>query len=1064
MKIHLHPYFLICLLFIIKNCPAQTQQIKFNLVSGSNGISLGTINGITRDRQGVMWFSDEDHQSVIRYDGTLMTSFPHDPRNSNSLGGRYPECIFADSSGMIWIGLIGAGLDRFDPETNTFTHFRHQSNDTGSLANDIVFALQVDHLGNLWVGTGGGLDLLNQKTGKFKHFSSNVHDSTSLSDSIVRAIYEDHEGTLWIGTGFPGEPFEKGGLNRLNRETGTFTRFLNDSKNPHSLIDNKVRAIFEDSKGVFWVGTGGDGLHTMDRKTGIFERHTYNPAKPEQLSRPPVINNIGDQITFITEDALGDIWIGTFGNGINRYDTVTKKITHFGGNADKSGSFKDNNCWWANTSGDGLIWLSTQEPNLYKVDFFTNNIPHYETNIGMVHSFYEETANVLWLGADSGLIRKDLKNGTSRRFLNEPRNPGSISSGIIGTIIKDGRGDFLLGTLGRGIIRFNPNTGLYTRFQHDPKNKESLRNDYIITIYEDSESNLWVATLDGLDRMTRNTGKFVHYQHSQKDSNILSSNQVISILEERANVFWVGGYYTGINKMNLQTGKLKLYLPGAFVTSIFKDAKDVIWVGASNGLYRYNEKTDDFLIFVEENTGVRINSVSSIIGDDQDNLWIASSPGIYRINRTRDQVIIYDRKNGIDGFASQIYWPVSAYKGLDGEIFFSGSTGYYAFYPDKLKVPTGVPRIELSKFWLKGMDVKVNPDGPLTEPLSRTKGIHLKHDQNVFSLSFTAIDYGYPGDKTFYYKLENYDLDWRLSGADEKAYYFNVPPGKYVFKVKVSNIANGASAEKDISVVISAPWWQTWWAYSLYLLLVFMSVIVTDRIQKKKVIKKVREQGRERELEMQALRAQMNPHFIFNCLSSINNFVMNNETEEASDYLTKFSRLIRNVLTNSKKPYISLEEEIETLRLYLEMEKLRFKDTFSYCIHIDTNIDPSAIFIPPLLFQPFAENAVWHGLLHKADPGRLDINLTLENKILICIIEDNGVGRSFAGASESKSVEKRKSMGIQITRQRLSLINGNAEIAGNDFVIDDLFDDIGRAAGTQVKLRLMYKEINDEIF
>jgi ligand-binding sensor domain-containing protein len=1065
MNIHLHPYILICLLFTIKNCPAQTEQVKFNLVTGSNGISLGTINGMTRDRQGVMWFSDEDHQCLIRYDGTFMTSFPHDPKDSNSLGGRYPECLFADSSGNIWIGFNGTGLDRFNPETNTFTHFRHQSNDTGSLANDIVFALQVDHLGNLWVGTLSGLDLFNQKTGKFRHFRNNVHDSTSLSDSIVRTIYEDREGILWIGTGLPwSEPFERGGLNRFNREKETFTRYLNDPKNPHSLINNKVRAIFEDSRHIFWVGTAGDGLHSMDRKTGVFERHTFNPAKPEQLSRPPVVNNIGDHITFITEDALGYLWIGTFGNGINRYDTLAKTVTHFGGNADRSGSFKDNNCWWANASGDGLIWLSTQEPNLYKIDFFTNNIPHYETNIGMVHSFYEETANILWLGADSGLIRKDLKTGTSRRFLHELRNPDSNNSGIIGTIIKDGQGDFLLGTLGKGIIRFNPNTGKYSLFQHDPKNNESLRNDYVTTIYKDSQSNFFVATLDGLDRMNQNSGTFVHYHHSQMDSNILSSNQVISILEEEADVFWVGGYYTGIHKMNLQTGKVKLYLPGAFVTSIFKDAKGVIWVGASNGLYRYNKKTDDFLIFTEEITGIKINSVSSIIGDDGDNLWVASLPGIYRINSKRDQVIIYDRKNGIDGFASQIYWPVSAYKGRDGEIFFSGSTGYYAFYPDKLKVPTGVPRIELSKFWLKGLDVKVSPESPLTGPLSRTKEIHLKHDQNVFSISFTAIDYGYPGDKTFYYKLENYDDDWRLSGADEKAYYFNVPPGKYVFKVKVSNIANGASVEKDIVIIIAVPWWQTWWAYTLDLLLVVMAVIVIDRIQKKRVIKKVREQGRERELEMQALRAQMNPHFIFNCLSSINNFVMNNETEEASDYLTKFSRLIRNVLTNSKKPYVSLEEELETLILYLGMEKLRFKDTFRYCIHIDTNIDPSAIFIPPLLFQPFAENAVWHGLLHKADPGRLDINLSVENKVLICIIEDNGVGRSFVRASEGKSVEKRKSMGIQITRQRLSLINGNAEIAGNDFVIEDLFDDTGRAAGTRVRLRLLYKEINDEIY
>src|SRR5258708_4601090 len=877
MKIHHFPYIFIFLLFSIRNCPAQTQQIKFNLVSGSNGVSLGKINGITRDQQGVMWFSDQDHQCIIRYDGTLMTRYPYDRKNPNSLGGPYPECLIADSFGNIWIGFIGSGLDRFDPETNTFTHFRHQANDTGSLANDTVSALLVDHLGNLWVGNNGGLDLLNQKPGKFKHFSNNELDSTSLSYNIVRAIYEDHEGTLWIGTGFPWvEPVSKGGLNRFNRGTGPFTRYLNDPKNHHTRHNNTVRPNFEDSRGVFWVGTGGDGLHTMDRKTGVFDRYTYNPAKPEQLSRSPVIDNIGDHITFITEDAIGDLWIGTLHNGLNRYDTFSKKVTHYGNNADRSGTFKDNSSWWAYASKDGQFWLSTEESNLYRIDLFTNNIPRYETNTGVVHSFYEETPTVLWFGAESGLIRKDLKDGTSHRFLNDPLNPNSLGNNTVEAIIKDKLGDFWLGTLGGGINRFNPNAGIFTRFQHDPKNNESLGNDNIWIIYEDRKLNLWVATDDGLDLMDRKAGKFAHYQYIQNDTNSISSNVVTSILEEESNVLWVGTYYAGINRMNLQTGKFKHYLPSVFVTSIYKDANGIIWVGATNGLYRYDKKSDGFSLFGEGNAGFRINSVISIISDDQNNLWIASSPGIYRINQTRDQIIIYDKKNGVDGFSSQINWGASAYKVQDEEIFFGTSSRSYAFYPDKLKVTACVPKVELTNFWLKGLLAKAAPDGLLKEPLSRTKEIHLKHDQNMFSLGFTAIDYGNPWDKTFYYKLENYDEDWRPSGAEESAYYFNVPPAKDVFRVKASNSTNGTSAEKEIAVIISAPWWRSWGAYCIYFLFLAAVIFIFERVQRRRLIYKERERGMLRELEMQALRAQMNPHFIFNCLSSINNFVIKN--------------------------------------------------------------------------------------------------------------------------------------------------------------------------------------------
>jgi Histidine kinase len=177
------------------------------------------------------------------------------------------------------------------------------------------------------------------------------------------------------------------------------------------------------------------------------------------------------------------------------------------------------------------------------------------------------------------------------------------------------------------------------------------------------------------------------------------------------------------------------------------------------------------------------------------------------------------------------------------------------------------------------------------------------------------------------------------------------------------------------------------------------------------------------QLEMQALRAQMNPHFIFNCLSSINRFILKNETESASDYLTKFSRLIRMVLNNSQRAFISLEDELETLHLYLDMERLRFKESFNYSFTYKSPVDVDNIFIPPLLLQPFAENAIWHGLMHKHESGFLNFDFSVEEKFLMCMITDNGIGREQAERLKSKSVEKQKSMGLKITTERLSLLN-----------------------------------------
>jgi lipopolysaccharide biosynthesis regulator YciM len=215
-------------------------------------------------------------------------------------------------------------------------------------------------------------------------------------------------------------------------------------------------------------------------------------------------------------------------------------------------------------------------------------------------------------------------------------------------------------------------------------------------------------------------------------------------------------------------------------------------------------------------------------------------------------------------------------------------------------------------------------------------------------------------------------------------------------------------------------------------------------------------------LEMQALRAQMNPHFIFNCLSSINRFVLKNETEAASDYLTRFSRLIRMVLINSQKTMITLEDELEMLRLYLDMERLRFKHSFDYHIIFSNTVDAGNIFIPPLLLQPFCENAIWHGLMHKKGQGRLDIQIRMEDQAVHCVITDNGIGRKKAEGLKSKSVEKSKSLGLKITTDRLALLNEDRNIQ-SFYQIHDLVAEDGSAAGTKVALQIRYKEEMTEV-
>ena len=256
----------------------HAQSFTINAVAPPEGKTFLHITGIVQDKQGYMWFGSK--KGLYRYDGYNFVSYKNDPLNLNSLSSNSLESLGVDSAGILWIGSFGGGLDQFDPIAERFTHFRHDSANKESLSNDTVTAILAIVKEFFAIGTPGGLDRFDPATNKFINYHHLANDTGSLSCSEVRVIYEDRKGALWVGTGspYPGanSRTDEGGLNRMDAKTGKFNRYLHRPDNPHSLINNKVGAIFEDSKGNFWIGTAGDGLHIMDRASGSFVRYEYS--------------------------------------------------------------------------------------------------------------------------------------------------------------------------------------------------------------------------------------------------------------------------------------------------------------------------------------------------------------------------------------------------------------------------------------------------------------------------------------------------------------------------------------------------------------------------------------------------------------------------------------------------------------------------------------------------------------------------------------------------------------------------------------------------------------------
>jgi signal transduction histidine kinase/ligand-binding sensor domain-containing protein/DNA-binding response OmpR family regulator len=789
---------------------SQYNEILFHKVTKENGEPLGKITGITQDPQGYMWFSGQSASCLYRYDGVKVKAFRPDKLNENSLGGSDLETVYADQNGIIWIGFISRGLDRFDPGTSTFTHYRHQPNNPNSLSDDIVNVILRDRRGRLWIGTNNGLDRLDETSGEFVHFKNKPGNPKSLSDNVVRAIYEDSQGTIWVGTGFPfynANP-ESGGLNRLEND-GTFTRFMHDPTNSRSLINNKVRSILEDSRGVFWIGTAGDGLHTMDRKTGLFERHTYDPADPEKLSSPPknrTLTYISDnQITFIKEDRLGCIWIGTMLGGISRYDPITKKrINHFEANQ----GFSDTSGWAMYQSRDGTMWLSTEQNNFYRIEFQTKKVNDIDLGV-RAQRFLEDKNGLLWVGTASGLLLLDQKRKLVKRF--------DLDSLNFVLALHQNHEDTLWIGSGTGIGIFNLKTRKFSRFRpirdFPGPNYKSENSGSILNIIQDHLGYMWATTFNGLLRFKPNGDSIKWYRVDEKKAGSLSSNEIITVMEDKSGYIWAGTN-AGLNRLDRSTDQFNKYLVAAFSTELFIDHQGTRWVGTYNGLYKSQGSSDTYLPF-GDGTVLKESQIIGMVEDSAKNLWVTTPFTITKITAQRDVMFTYDSKFGINSI-----FPGTIYLTTKGEILLGHDSGFYSFRPGNFDTDGQPFNVLISDILINTFPLKSNEDSDSIR-FTITDGkdglLELRHNLNNLVFNNSSDDYQAPEIIQYFTMLEGHDNVWRKATTDRTTSFFNVPPGKYVYRVKAYN-AFGSKAEKQIHIHITPPWWKTWWAYSFYCL------------------------------------------------------------------------------------------------------------------------------------------------------------------------------------------------------------------------------------------------------
>ena len=854
MKIQKHLLFIS--FFLLVTGVLFSQKIKFNRVFDGQKNNFQSIFSLVQDQKGYIWFTSTS-KGLQRYDGKKLTSFSHNNDNVNSLANNVALTCTADSAGNIWAGTAGSGLDRLDPVSKKFTHFRHDPKEPGSLLNDTIFALSTDHLGNIWIGSFRGVDRYDPRTGKFTHYK--IKGLTDFSRGVnnyivVNVIYEDKKGMIWVGWGDPfyGKKDGPGGLLKIDQTTGKMVSYNYDPKDPQSLADNNVFSIYEDSKNNLWVGTKGEGLHVLNRATGKFTHYPYDPAHPEKLNRPPYEGEVNNFISFIKEDAKKRLWIGSSSAGINMYDPVLEKTTHFGlVSGDKTNryakdtlsGFKDSLAISAITTKDGLFWISTLEGNLYNLDLFSTEVPF--TSLGMAAgAFYlEEDKQVLWMSSDSGVIRRNLSTGQQKLYKHDPGNPTGLSSGIIMDMKGDGEGNIWFAMHSSGIDKYDIKTDKFTYIRHNANDPSSLAHDSVHALFFDSKHYLWVATHNGLSKMDTKTGKCINYVNDPKDSLSLRQGSLNNITEDKNGNIWICSDY--MYRLDQKTGKFSHYFMGvASLVNMHVDASGELWVTGPDGLFYFNKEKNNFIKFTCPAFPGGLEEVLGIVEDLHGNLWVSNSIKIIRISRDRNAVEVFNESQGVRLTVG--IW-MRNIRSKDGRLFLGNSKGYYSFKPEELISERTPPLLQFVNLKLGSQDILPGSNGILREPLWRTNHFELDHTQNTFSLEFIAFDYRSTGDIKYLYKLENYDEEWRDIGSESRAMFFNLPPGKYVLHVKAIN-DQGSIIEKTLSITITPPWWKTWWAYSLYVLLFILLGFVIYKYQRNFIVKREKERTQQKEL------------------------------------------------------------------------------------------------------------------------------------------------------------------------------------------------------------------------
>ncbi len=793
---------IILLHFTVAACilQAQSGQLHFINFNSNDGLSSNTINVILKDRLGYMWFGSEE--GLSKFDGSRFTVYNHNAADTATIRSNYVMAIYEDRQGRLWIGTnkglslydrdrgtfrnidatlgnaarslcadhhgnlwIGSysGLYCYDPATGTSTHYAKDESRKNHLASNMIISIFEDSRQRLWIGSTAGLHLYQPATGDFLLFNGNSPDST-ISDLSIKTMYEDPTGNLWVGT-------SDGGLNKLPRGGKGFHAYRQGPQSQHTLSSNRVYSIAGEENGKLWVGTE-KGLNILDPQTGKVQVVSTNERDKYSLK--------GSSIRSIYIDCKGIYWIGTYHNGVNKYD---KNLSSFhlvqsnpydpkGLSAPKVTSFAAaaGNSLYVGTDGGGL--------NLYHpATGLFDRVPVGRQPMTILA--LERAGDELWIGTFlQGIYVKNLSTGAIRHYYKDDGVSGLLSDEIF-CLRRDRRGNIWVGTNGKGVQVFTPKGNTFQKmedFVAGASGDKVPSLGFIRSIEEDKNGTIWIAAPGrGIDMYDPVAKSFRVYGRAFTGVPV---DEIVTLLVGSDNTMWGGTGGRGFYHLDFYHTDFKSYSSAGGL------ANDVIWK------------------MLEDSTG---------------NLWLATSKGISCFNPTTRTFKNFSHENGLQRSAFSLG---AGLKLPNGEMYFGGLEGFNHFVPHELHYNKNIPQIIFTALTVNNTEVMPGKEAAIDKQISLAREIKLDYKQN-FSLQFGMLDFTSPHECRYMYKLEGFDKTWNSIGKANSAVFTNLDPGHYTLQVKAHNPNSGwTTPAASISIYIKPPFWRTGYAYACYVLLV----------------------------------------------------------------------------------------------------------------------------------------------------------------------------------------------------------------------------------------------------